>query len=139
MSHNECDERSPEVVIGSRSPASYIVGVMKAVRCLLATLLLLVFGGGTVFAAEQNGMIIPSSVAVSADTSAPDTCNDCGGDKSTIAAACSAFGSCIQAVDVVAASAFPLPACTVYPAVGEHVAGFKRSPEPFPPKARILA
>lgn len=108
---------------------------MKALRCLLATLLLLVFGGGMVFAIDRTE--IEPSVVVSADMSAGDVGSDCA-DKSTVAT-CSAFGGCVLGVGSFAVSAFPRPACAVYPGSAEHIGGLRGSPEPFPPKPRILA
>ncbi|MCT9000333.1 hypothetical protein [Chelativorans intermedius] len=128
------------MVIGSGTQIPYIANVMKSVRCLLAALLLLAFGGGTVLATTQNGDMIQPAIEASVDQPMPSGCNDCGGnDKAMTTAACSALGTCMQAVDPVIASTLPRPDSVVYPAVAERITGFEGSPEPFPPKAYIFA
>ncbi len=128
------------MVIGSWTPILYIAKVMKTVRCLLAALLLLVFGGGTALAAAQSGDMLQPAIEASVDQSMPSGCNDCGGgDKAMTTTACFAFGTCMQAVDSNAANSLPRLDSVVYPAVTERITGFKGSPEPFPPKTSILA
>lgn len=133
-----CDDRSLKVMIGTWTPVPYIETAMKTVRCVLAALLLLVFGGGTVLAAMQDGGMNQPAVDTSVDQSMPGSCNDCGGNDMAMTA-CSALGTCMQAVDSLTASSLPRPHSFVYSAVTEHITGFEGSPEPFPPKISILA
>ncbi|WP_159587643.1 hypothetical protein [Chelativorans xinjiangense] len=135
-----CDDQSLKVVIGSGTPILYIANVMKTVRCLLAALLLLVFGGGTVLATAQSGDMVQPAIEASVDQPMPGGCNDCGGnDNAMTTTACFAFGTCMQAVDSLAADSLPRPDSVIYPTVAEHITGFTGSPEPFPPKASILS
>lgn len=135
----QCDDRSRELVIGRFVPNPYSVLVMKTSRCLLAALLLLVFGGGMVFAASQSGDLIEPAIEASVDQSMPG-CNECGGgDKAMTTASCAGLGTCMQAVDCLTASSLPEPDSVIHPSIAQHIAGFAGSPEPFPPKVFNLA
>lgn len=112
---------------------------MNTVRCVLAALVLLVFGGGMVLAASQSGGMVQPAIEASADQSMSGGCNDCsGGDKAMTTAACSALGTCMQAVDPLVANRMPRPDSVIYPTPAERITGIEVSPEPFPPKAYIL-
>lgn len=113
---------------------------MKSFRCLIAVLLLLVFGGGMALAEIEGGDTIQSAVEVSVDQSMPGGCNDCGGsDKTMTTMVCSALGTCMQAIESVAAGWLPRMDSVVYATAVQHITDFKGSPEPFPPKKLILA
>lgn len=92
-----------------------------------------------VFAASQNGDMTEPAIEASVDQPMQGGCNDCGGDKAMTTAACSGLGTCMQAVDCLAASSLPRSDSIVYPSLAQHIAGLAGSPDPFPPKASILA
>jgi hypothetical protein len=111
---------------------------MKAFRCLLAVLLLLLGGGVAVFPAH-SGEMVQNAVEATADEAQPDSCDRCDSSGMAMAAAaCSAPGGCLLAVtvpgDIVAvANLFVSPCCST-----KHMSGLQGSPEPFPPKSRRL-
>lgn len=133
-----CDDRSFARIIGTSNEILYIAILMKTVRCLLAALLLLVFGGGMALAKIEGGDTMHPVIEASADQPIPGGCDDCGGDKAMTTMVCSVLGTCMQAVDSVAASWLPRPDSVVYTAVVQRITGFEGSPEPFPPKTHIL-
>lgn len=114
--------------------------VMKTVRCLLAVLLLLVFGGGTGLATAETGDMAVPAIETSADQTMPGSCDHCGGDeKAMTTAACSAFGTCAQGV-ITSDNGFVARSESVLYSYGaERISGFQGAPDPFPPKSDILA
>jgi hypothetical protein len=113
--------------------------VMKSLRCLLAALLLLAFGGGTAMAMGQGDDMMQHAVQTSADQSMPSDCSKCGGDMSLAATTCSVLGTCMPGVIVLSERAMPQVGSIAYPHRTEHVSGLQGSPEPFPPRCNILA
>jgi len=127
-------------VIGSWTPFPYIAPVMNTVRCLLAALLLLVFGGGTALASVQSGDLVPSAIETTMNQTMPGGCDHCGdNEKAMVAAMCSIFGACIHGM-ISPANAFAVGSETLSYSYGnEFIRGFQGAPDPFPPKSDILA
>lgn len=112
---------------------------MKTVRCLLAALLLLAFGGGMAMAAAQAGDIVAPTIETSADQTMPGGCDHCGDEKAMTTAACSAFGTCVHGVVSSANGFMARSESVLYSYSAEHISGFQGSPDPFPPRSDILA
>lgn len=112
---------------------------MKTVRCLLAVLLLLVFGGGTALVPAQAGDMVMPAIETSAGQTMPGSCDHCGSnEKAMTTAACSAFGTCAQGV-ISADNGFVAQSEPVlYSYSTKHINGFQGAPDPFPPRSDFL-
>lgn len=118
------------------TPMGYIVQLMKAVRCILAAVLLLVFGGGiAMFPSQSDGTVLPA-MEVMAGEAMPDGCDRCdSGDLAMTTGSCTVLGTCLQAVLAPAelALAGDTGACCFDAA--ETISGLLSPPDPSPPKA----
>lgn len=114
---------------------------MKAIRCIIAALLLLVFGGGVALATPQGSEMMQSAAQTSVDQHAPTDCNKCNkGDMAIAAMTCSFLATCMSGVLPPASERFtPVGEAISYSNADEALSGFQGSPEPFPPRSDILA
>jgi hypothetical protein len=118
---------------------AYFGNAMNVIRCLLAAVLLLVFGGGMTMLPAQSSETLRSAVEATADQAAPEGCDRCHtSDLAMAAGACFALGTCVQAV-VGPIELVLMRARAVFSSHGlNQLIGFRGLPEPFPPKTRIL-
>lgn len=110
--------------------------VMKAVRSILAAVLLLVFGGGTVMLPAQGGEMAVPAMEAMADQAMPDGCDRCdGSDMAMATGSCTVLGTCLQAVMVPVELALAGGSRTSCCYIIESISGLLSQPDPSPPKA----
>jgi hypothetical protein len=113
-----------------------MVQLMKPFRCILAALLLLVFGGGASMLPAQGGEMAVPAMEAMADQAMPDGCDRCdGSDMAMATGACAVLGTCLQAVMAPVELALADGSRTSFCYGAESISGQLSSPDPSPPKA----
>ena len=113
---------------------------MNYVRRLFVGLLLLVLGAGAPMLTAQAGEMAQPVVSAVSHQTADSRCHDRGcGDMAMMTSACSLMSSCFQGVVAAPGPNVPVSGNLVFAYFAEQITGLSGSPEPFPPKASILA
>lgn len=88
----------------------------------------------------QAGEMAQPVVSAAAHQTAHSRCHDrSNSDMAMMTSACSLMTSCFQGVVAASGPNVPLSGNVVFAYFAEHITGLSGSPEPFPPKASILA
>jgi hypothetical protein len=109
--------------------------LMKAVRFIMAVMLLLVFeGSATMLPAQSGGMAVPDMEAM-ADEAMPNGCDRCNsGDLAMTGGSCTELGTCLQAVPAPAEPIFAGGPGMLSCYVAESSSGLLSPPDSSPPK-----
>lgn len=116
--------------------------VMKSVRCLLAALLLLAFGGVAPMTMVQAGSTVPIAIEILASQTMPDQkmpvgCDQCDDDIGMMP--CSALMACALGIIPDAVGFFAQSKTVPYAPYAESISGIKGAPDPFPHRFVTLA